>query len=117
LKNHPPILRDERGLVEAGDAKGECLIGEFGACRDDRSVFRGTNDNGSVGGLQDLNGFLATFQREDAVAEIVGGAIRVQCEFIEVGILHGVVGVRPADLVAVTDGDERRARENDAAGV
>ena len=55
-------------------------------------------------------------QRQGKAVESVG-ALGAQRKLVEVGILDRVIGVRPADLVAVTDGDERAARENGAAGV
>src|SRR5580693_9721438 len=80
-------------------------------------MHRSANTKVNVVGLLDLNGVWPAQQRQDAVAEFVGDAVWVQREFIEIGILDRVIGMRPADLVAVTDGDERAARENRAAGV
>ncbi len=49
-------------------------------------------------------------------AELVS-AVRGELQLVEVGVLDGVVGVRPADPVAVTDADEGGTREGNAAGV
>jgi hypothetical protein len=54
--DHPPILRNERGLLQASNPKGECLIAVL---RDNRSLNRGKNVDALAGkravGLPDLN--------------------------------------------------------------
>ena len=115
--DHFPILRDDGRLVQAGHPEGKRFIAVL---RDNRSLNRSKNVDALVGkraiGLPDLNDVGAMLKRQRGAAKIVG-EVGVQREFVEVGILNRVIGVCPADLVAVTDTNEWPTHQNDAAGV
>ena len=100
-----PATRRARALLPFCAMIGPCFEAKIEAMAVERAI-----------GLPDLNDVGATLQRLNARAEIVGAA-GVQREFVEIGILDRVIGVRPTDLIAVSNSDEGRARKNDAAGV